>query len=117
MSDDKALIVSGREIAEPAVPEGLSDKELLSAIAMDVGKELVAYIEVMYPQAIAATSSTFNLSMRNHIHNDIVAAVEACRGADQKAILDRLEDRKDFRRRWLKAYRDIRRRNADGKIE
>lgn len=53
----------------PAVPEW--SRELIKEVATDIGKELVAYIEVMYPQAIAATSSTFKLSMRNHIHNDI----------------------------------------------
>lgn len=120
MSDDKALIVSGREIAEPTSPEGLSDKELLSAIAMDIGKDLVAYIEVMYPKALEGMPSTFKLSIRNHTHNQIVAAVEASRGADQKSVLGRLEDRKEFRRQWLKVYRDIRRRRATkepGKIE
>lgn len=42
-------------------------KELVREIAMDIGKEIVAYVEVMYPAAITATSSTFKLSLRNAI--------------------------------------------------
>lgn len=57
---------------KPAVD---ADRELIKEIAMDIGKELVAYIEVMYPEAIKATSSTFKLSMRNHVYNDIMAAL------------------------------------------
>lgn len=73
---------------------------------MDIGEELVAYIEVMYPEAIKATSSTFKLSMRNHIYNDIMAAIET---NDAGEIRERLAKRKEFRRNWVAQYRKIRR--------
>ena len=52
-------------------------KELVRAVAMDIGQELVAYIEVMYPQAIRATNSGFKLSIRNHTYNQIMAAMRS----------------------------------------
>lgn len=81
------------------------DRDLIKEIAMDIGKEVVAYIEVMYPQAIEATSSTFKLSVRNCIHNQIMAALEV---TEEGAIRARLQDRKKFRREWLATYRKIR---------
>ena len=80
-------------------------KALVKAIAMDIGKEVVAYIEVMYPTAIAATSSTFKLSVRNMIHNEIMAAIEV---SDEGKIIARLRDRKKFRREWTGMYRKMR---------
>lgn len=80
-------------------------RELVKAIAMDIGKETVAYVEVMYPEAIKATSSTFKLSLRNHIYNQIMAAIEV---NDEGQITARLKDRKKFRREWTAAYRKIR---------
>lgn len=85
-------------------------KAMMEAIAWDIGKELVAYIEVMYPKAIEATSSTFKLSMRNHIYNQIMAAFEF-RG-DTVQLAQRLKDRKEFRRQWVAAYRKIRRKHS-----
>lgn len=81
------------------------DKELVRQIAMDIGKEVVAYIEVMYPKAITATSSTFKLSVRNCIHHEIMAAIEV---NDEGQIVARLNDRKAFRRQWTAAYRKMR---------
>jgi hypothetical protein len=80
-------------------------KELVKQIAMDIGKETVAYVEVMYPEAITATSSTFRLSLRNHVHNEIMAAIEV---TDEGTIVARLKDRKVFRRWWVGAYRKMR---------
>src|ERR1700676_5350137 len=74
---EKALRPGFGEVAEPPLQfDGPWSKELVQAIAMDIGKDTVAYIEVMYPQAITATSSTFKLSIRNHIYNQIMAAIE-----------------------------------------
>ena len=84
---------------------GAWSKELVKAIAMDIGKETVAYVEVMYPDAIKATSSTFKLSLRNHIYNEIMAAIEV---NDEGNVIARLQDRKKFRRWWTAAYRKIR---------
>lgn len=80
-------------------------RALMKAIAMDIGKETVAYIRVMYPAAIKATSSTFPLAVRNHIHNEIMAAIEV---NDQGEIISRLEERRKFRREWIAAYKKIR---------
>lgn len=93
----------------PAIPDQESDgpwsRELIKAIAMDIGKEVVAYIEVMYPKAIQATSSTFKLSVRNSIHNEIISAIEV---SDKGQIESRIRDRKKFRREWTGAYRKMR---------
>jgi hypothetical protein len=80
-------------------------RELVQAIAMDIGKEVVAYIEVQYPKAIEATSSTFRLSVRNCIYNQIMAAIEV---NDAGEITARLHDRKVFRRKWKAAWKKIR---------
>ena len=80
-------------------------KELVRAIAMDIGKETVAYVEVMYPDAIKATSSTFKLSLRKHIYNEIMAAIEV---NHEGQVIARLADRKSFRRWWTAAYRKLR---------
>jgi hypothetical protein len=93
----------------PAEPESWS-RELVKEIAMDIGKEVVAYIEVMYPEAIEATSSTFKTSVRNCIYNQIMAAIEI---NDAGQISSRIKDRKQFRREWLAAYRKIRTTHSD----
>ena len=85
-------------------------RDLIKEIAMDIGKEVVAYIEVMYPEAIVATSSTFKLSVRNCIHNEIMAALEV---NDEGAILARLAGRKKFRRQWTAGYRKIRKQQEE----
>lgn len=80
--------------------------EIIRQVAMDIGKETVAYVEVMYPAAIEATSSTFKLSLRNHIYNEIMAAIQI---SDEGQIIARLHDRKKFRRWWIGSYRKHRR--------
>lgn len=100
--------VGGSNPSVPAiveVPASNWSRELVKQIAMDIGKETVAYVEVMYPEAIKATSSTFKLSLRNHIYNEIMAAIEV---NDEGKVIARLKDRKSFRRWWTAAYRKIR---------
>lgn len=93
----------------PALPEqseeGPWSKELVRSIAMDIGKDVVAYIEVMYPKAIEATSSTFKLSVRNHIHNQVMEAIKL---RDAESVEAWLAVRKKHRREWLATYRRIR---------
>lgn len=81
-------------------------KALNSAIAMDVGKEMVAYLEVMYPDVFDKMNSGCRLSIRNHIHNDIVAAMDIIGASNH---LERLKERAEFRRKWVAIYRNIRR--------
>jgi hypothetical protein len=84
-------------------------RELVQAIAMDIGKDIAAYIEVMYPDAVKAASSTFLLSVRNHTFNQIMAAIEV---NEQGQILDRIADRKKRRRDWKAAWKKIRESDA-----
>lgn len=78
------------------VKAGDPTRALIKAIAMDIGKEVVHHIEMMYPKAIEATSSTFKLSVRNCVHNEIVAAIEV---TDEGEIIARLRERKGQRRK------------------
>lgn len=87
----------------PAIQTTEWSEELIKAIAMDIGKDTVAYVEVMYPQAIV--NSGFKLSLRNHIYNEIMAAIKV---NDAGQIEARLKDRRAFRRWWANAYRKIR---------
>jgi hypothetical protein len=91
-----------RQIKTAIVP---MSRDIVKEIAMDIGKDVVAYVEVQYPEAITATSSTFRLSLRNCIYNEIMAALEV---VDEDAIRERLAERKRFRRKWKAAYRNIR---------
>ena len=84
--------------------EGIS-RELIKAIATEIGAGTVAYVEVMYPEAIKATSSTFKLSLRNHIHNAIVAMADL---HDERTINAHIVNGAEFRKRWVDAYRKIR---------
>jgi hypothetical protein len=84
-------------------------RELIKAIATDIGKDMVAYIEVMYPKAIEATTSTFRLSVRNHIHNQVMAAIELQTAEQVEAWL---AGRQKHRREWVGMYRKMR-RNAE----
>jgi hypothetical protein len=87
--------------------QALWSRELVKAIAMDIGKETCAYVEVMYPNVWAAGNSGFKLSLRNHIYNEIMAAIEVNEAGQ---ITARLADRKKFRRWWTAAYRKIKRK-------
>lgn len=98
--------VGERKEKLPALSSAETDRALIKEVAMDIGKNLVAYIEVMYPQAIEATSSTFKLSVRNHVFNDIMAALEVI---DANEIRARLERNKKHRREWVGSYRKMRR--------
>lgn len=89
------------------VPARVTDPNdaIIREIAMDIGKELVAYIEVMYPAAIAACPSTFKLSVRNCVYSEIMSAIQV---NDEGKIIARLKERKAFRRKWVRAWRKIR---------
>lgn len=88
----------------PALPPRPIPPDLVKEMAMDIGKEVAAYIERMYPKAVKATSSTFLLSVRNSIYNEIIAAIGT---SDADEIAARLADRKVARRRlralWKRA--------------
>ncbi len=81
------------------------DRELVGRIAMDIGKSAVSKIRVMYPDVYAAMNSGCRLTLRNHIYNEIMAALST---TDAEAIEDRLKDRAMFRRRQHKLYDNLR---------
>lgn len=88
-----------------AVPQSPIPRDIVKQIAMDIGKEVASHIETMYPDAVKATSKNMLLSVRNCVHNEIMAALGE---TDEEAILLRLEERKRFRRQHRAAYRKIR---------
>lgn len=79
-------------------------RALAFAVGLDMGKEMVAYLEVMYPDVFERMNSGCRLSIRNHIINDFVAAMEIV-GAENH--LERLKERARFRREWLATYRNL----------
>lgn len=82
-------------------------KELVRAIAMDIGKAVVHHIETMYPNALNGISeSSFKLSVRNTVHNEIMTAIEV---NDEGQIVARLKERKEHRRKIKAAYKKLRR--------
>lgn len=82
-----------------------TSRELVRDIAMDIGKEVAHHIEAMYPNAVSATSRSMLLSVRNTVHNEIMAAIQV---NDEGEITARLQRRKEFRRKIKAAYRKIR---------
>lgn len=92
-------------LRDAAKADGPWSRELVKAIAMDIGKAVVHHIETMYPAAVEACPSTFKLSVRNCVHNEIMAAIEV---NDEGQIVARLRARKDHRRKIKAAYKKIR---------
>jgi hypothetical protein len=79
-------------------------KDSIKAVAMDIGKEVACYIEVMYPEAVEACSSTFLLSVRNTTYNKIMAALDPKNQAD---VAETLAGNARFRRHWRAAWKRI----------
>jgi len=74
-------------------------------IAIDIGTEVAAHIETMYPQAVEATTPNMLISVRGCVVNEIMAALETI---DEEAIKMRLERRKQLRRKYRASYRKTR---------
>lgn len=66
-------------------------RELIKEIARDIGDAAVVHVETMYPAAVEATPSTFKISLRNCIFNEILAAVDV---NDAGQVVARIRDRK-----------------------
>ena len=90
------------------------DKALISDVAIELGKQMVAYIEVMYPDVFAAMNSGCKLSIRNGTHNNLMTALECRTEIDYREWI--AKNRK-FRREWLKTYRNIRRTSPTPPVE
>lgn len=92
--------------ATPAPPPS---PDLIKAMAEAVGKNLAAYVEVMYPEAMRAASSTFKVSLRNHVYNDIMRVSTLHTEAE---ILAWLASNEAHRKEWLALYRNLRRKKS-----
>lgn len=77
-------------------------KALISDVAMEIGKEMVAYLEIQYPDVFAAMNSGCRLSVRNRIHNDIMWAIQ---NRDENEYRGWIARRRDSRRNLLKSVR------------
>lgn len=88
------------------VPDKAGDptRALFKAMAMDIGKEVAAYVETMYPEAVRAASSTFLLSLRNRICTEIMAAIDV---NDEGQIISRMEQRRKWRRQHKAMWKKI----------
>jgi hypothetical protein len=95
------------KVPEAQSPANAADwsRDLIEAIAKDVGDAVVAHVTMMYPAAIEATPSTFRLSLRNTVINEILASIKT---SDADAIVRRLAERKKTRRSSTTAYRKMR---------
>jgi hypothetical protein len=91
----------------PAKPDPLLPPDLLKSMAMDIGKEVAAYIERMYPAAVEAASSSFLLSLRNSIYNEIVATMEARTVGETEMRLERRKSDRRKLRALVKAVRTL----------
>jgi hypothetical protein len=105
LDPSRALATKITNLSTTVTPAGPWSKELVRAIAMDIGKAAVHHLEIMYPAAIAACPATMKLSLRNSVHNEIMAAIEV---NDEGRIVARLKRRKEHRRKIKAAYMKIR---------
>lgn len=93
-------------MGEANLPSKLDmDRELVKRIAMDIGKAAVSHLRTMYPDVFAAMNSGCRLSLRNCVHNEIIAALDT---TDAEQIAARLDRRAQQRKRAHKAWADIR---------
>lgn len=75
--------------ALPSTEPAPLSRDIIKEIAMDVGKQVAHHIETMYPAAVAAASSTFLLSVRNTVYNEIMAAIENTTEEAMRASIER----------------------------
>jgi hypothetical protein len=87
----------------PAKPD--PDRALIGEVAMDIGKEAVSHLRIQYPAAFAALGPSGQLSLRNFVHNQIMAALDT---VDADEIRRRLDERRAHRRKMHKLYDHIR---------
>jgi hypothetical protein len=81
------------------------DRALIGEVALDIGKEAVSHLRIGYPDAFAALGPSGQLSLRNCVRNQIMAALDT---VDADQIRARLDQRRAFRRKMHKAFDDMR---------
>jgi hypothetical protein len=87
------------------VQQALIAPDVVRKIALDIGKSVALHIETMYPNAVTATTPNMLISVRNTVYNEIMAALQT---TDETEILQRLEERKKWRRNHRKTWKNIR---------
>lgn len=80
-------------------------RDVIKLIADDIAKEVASHIEIMYPDAVSATSQSMLRSVRGCVFNEIMASLEL---TDEDAILARLDRNKKHRREMRATYRHAR---------
>ena len=88
----------------PAKRESI-DRELVKRIAFEIGKDVAAHIELMYPKAVEATSKNMLLSVRNCTHNNIMAALKY---TDADSIEAWIKTREKHRKKLRAIYKRVR---------
>jgi hypothetical protein len=104
--NQQSIIENGMTSHKRVAPPDDPNVAMLKAVAMDIGKDTVAYVEYMYPQAISATSSTFRLALRNHIFNQIIKAMKARSPEEIQAWLDARRKHRREHARMVKRSRE-----------
>lgn len=110
MSKVNAVAVRPVPAEREAQPDTGISRDLVKAMAMDAGKSLCAYLEVMYPQVWHSQNSGFKISMKHHVCNDIMALADL---HDAAAIRKRLDANEAHRKEWVGAYRKMRRKKCE----
>ena len=98
----------GDTASVPALPQSPVARDVVKDIAMDIGAAVRDYIEYMYPETVKAGKSSFLISLKHSIYNEIINALTE---TDEAKIHARLAERKAWRRRFKKEWKQ--RRNRD----
>jgi len=78
-------------------------KDAIKAIAMNIGKNVEMYVEWMFPEAVEAASSSFLLSIRHSIYNEVMCALES--NQDMVAQLKHDVEHRRYMRKMMKQIR------------
>ena len=84
------------------------DRDAVKSVAKDIGKQVAHHIEIMYPDAVKACPSTFLLSVKGYVYNEIMAALYI----NEDRLPAALSARSKFRRRIKAAYKRIRKEDS-----
>lgn len=85
-----------------------ADRELIREVAMDIGNSVIAHIEYGYPAMLAAVTPNAQISIRNHVHNEIMAALDIVDADEIRARLDRRKADRTRERKHLREMRNLR---------
>jgi hypothetical protein len=94
-----------REATAITLPQQPVEPDLVKEIAWDIAKELAAYVERMFPEAVKAGRGSFLLSIRNHVYNDFMSWTKE---TDPDRIRARLSESKMARRKLRALYKAAR---------